>query len=492
MINICGKRRMSNPGINSVEEQEIISAIKNSINATVPDDMLSNRILRKIELKSSSPKRTFLSIRKIAAALTLAVLLFSAGSLINNFNLPTGKGNIAILKKALAAVQKPNMITYYRVGNEISAFGKRDSVSRVEFWLSPDDGKVKFVEHFINKLSKKDQPKMTKYTAIISDERVSYAREWDGKKIEVEEFSVKDSLRSSNIGFRGYLIEAAINYSKLLKESKLKVVDEERVNGIDTFKLEPVKVDSTIIATVNISKKNYQPVRIVHRVTQKPNENKPTEAGGPEPDRNQQTVTYEDISIFEEASLVSPSTIGNAFFSIDNELKGRDYRLDITYSLEEARRFEKFDLFYLGESFMGYNLDVSQGVYYHHRLKEAIFPEERLPNIYPYENVGMSYIPSKDVDNSAVPISLGIFPAMTASEISELIAAKDLANLVKTSFIVDGNEAILVEGNYKGLASGYSGYTSEIYLNRGNATIRIEAANKDLVLKAAKNLKELN
>lgn len=523
MTNFFNKRQSAGQTVDSVEEYEIVSAIKNSLNVDEPDDMRMQRMLRKIEAKNIPSKRTFLYGPRVAAVLVLAVLLFSVGALISRSNLPAGKGkaaniaNITILQKALAAVEKPDMVTYYKISNRAKANGQDQPMDNatVDLWVDPKSDNAKFIESFSNRPAVDGMLPMTKHIVIIANNRMTRADEREGRLIEARETALKDAFNDDYVsggseehlaidmalldtsspvyvGFRGYLIDAARQYTKLLKERKLKVTGEEHVNGIATYKLEPASLDNMSFDLINVRKDDYRPVRIVHQVTNNHVLQVFTDKGGPAPDVTRQTVTYVMTSTFDEVKLLRADALGKDFFTLDSELKNKDYSLRSMYSLEEAKAFDKFDLYYLGDSFTGLEFDTTMGVVYQHPEKEAIFPNDRGLKIPLSESVGMNYIKTDGKGNPVSIIYTSIYPKLSTAQADGLMRVSGMANLSETRVQVGDSSATLIEGNPKDHGLGWVGYTAQLFMNKGGVIIHLTGNDKDLLLKAAKSLKKLN
>lgn len=504
MTNFFNKRQSAGQTVNSAQEDEIVSAIKNSLNVAEPDDMRLQRMLRKIEAKKGSPKKPFLHWPRIAAVAALAVLVFSAGALISRSNLPANKdhvANIIILQQALAAVKEPDMVTYYKIdsiGRETGE-NKLMDYETVEIWLSPKADKVKYVERAINPIVKPNQPTQTGYVFVTDGNRIAEANEWDGRIIDAREVAAKDPGLESMVGPHIYLLNTIKQYSILLEEKKLKVVGEERIDDIDTYRLEPtvVRLNGGIpeinngqgiseINVVNIRKDDYRPVRVIHYPDPKTYLKSPpaiADALNPPPG------IYEVTSMFEKVKLIEASNLGMDFFSLANEIKDRDYRLDATYSVDEAKRFDKFDLYWLGNLFEDHKLDATDSIHYYYVSKAPLFPEEPKGATDP-ENVWMRY---KNLDGeNKEGFSLSVFPKLSTSQEVEWLKKGSVTILSETRVQVGDSSATLFEGHQEFNSPGSDGYTAALYMNKGGVTIGLTGDDKDLLLKAAENLKKLN
>lgn len=481
MLNIFGKEVFDE---RAVERSLIIGKVKNSLDNTEPSEELSARILRKIEGGTQTrpqKRRRFFTKPRAVLVLGLTVLAMAFGATVGRLNLPAGHIDIAVMTKALAAIEKPRTVTYYKISTHSS--DPRYYNSKSDFWISADKNTFKFNNY--------DLDFKRRQTIVLANNRLSIAGDENGR-VHVSEGPYKNPQFGTGDG--SYLMNVTKEYYKLLKAKKLRVVGEEKVNGIATYKLAPVETwifsfdsEDIRVGFVNVGKDDYQPVRIV-------NEFGFANAPG---FKLMVTSTYEDVK------LVAADSLGQNFFTVDDRLKGEDYELSATYSLEEAKHFSKFDLFYLGKSFLGYKV-WQERVDYDHQPKKPFFPEEGPARKAPSDTANISYEKLNAKGEQQDVIYIGMSPAKGPGDMAEYIKAFSLLDMKKTPIRIDGSAGTLIEG-YEVLSPGSNddtkAYRAFLILSKGNSILRIEATDntnselgtsKELEIKAAKNLIKIN
>jgi len=364
-------------------------------------------------------------------------------------------------EKALAAIQRPGMITYYRVTGDSKGddLDKRPSW-QAEYWVDYDKQMLKSIHRSRNE--KGD------FAAILLIR--------DGKAINMEmRDGVAHGVMESNAPehFDDPVLNGVRKYRELLRSGEAEVLGEEEIKGIASYKVKivmaksPSKDGTTELEIANIRKDNYKPVKITYE-TWKIQQGKEKKLGS-------ETTTF-----FEEARLISPKDLGEDVFAIDVP-KDINYHISRSFSIDEAKQFKDFDLYYLGEFFDGFEFDG-----YIQYSKDSGPESSKRPKGLPDSRAGMFYHDSKYAEG----VMISIWPMME-TDIRNSILVQDQRGS-RINLTIDKNPAVLL------VEKGRDYCRCSLYFNIDRSTIGISSSGKneveerDRVIRAAKNLVKIN
>lgn len=382
----------------------------------------------------------FAVIAGMAAALVVAVILAKPGP-------PSAK---TIISKAMAAIEQPNMITYYKITGSIKTpFGVRSYTD--EHWVDYKNEREKSV--YKSGDAKNESFTLTKDGTTIGIEKA-------GDSIDVGESKALTP-------FSDRLKDSIMRYREQIKSGRAKRIGEETIDDVATYKIlitaEPPqdvgRVDKrkmVMVETINVRKDNFMPVREVSERLLV------TEEG-------LSTVDTAETSMFSGVELIAPATLGPNFFSLDIP-KNAPYHYSYGFMPAEAKEFKEFDLYYLGDSFAGFNL--AGGFEYY---KEA---NQNRPKGLPESRVKLDYTNAANDDG----INIMIWPKF---DLSVLINASYPSGK-KSALDINGNQGVLIETNWGRQV------TRVILLQLGRSSLQIEANDKATLIDAAKHLIKIN
>lgn len=176
----------------------------------------------------------------------------------------------------------------------------------------------------------------------------------DGRTTSIEKYAGNVEVNESKAPkpFSDLINDSAKSYRESLEKGRVKLLGEEKVNGILTFKLqmsvnEEIRSSDSkkesLVQIINIRKDNYLPVRIVTKRLV-------MGVGGDSKIADSRTTVFSKIKLLDKTSL------GSNFFSLEIPPNAGRH-LSETFTLAEAKNFRDFDLYYLGQSFAGYKFD---------------------------------------------------------------------------------------------------------------------------------------
>jgi hypothetical protein len=350
-----------------------------------------------------------------------------------------------IARRALAAVEQPGKITYYRVSGRLGDVSPTvASTWQVEYWIDYGRGLTKTTRRFTG----------------VEEELVATALVKGGKPLTTDEAGRLPRAYESELAgnaplpFGDQPRDGVTLYREMLRRGNLQLLGRETVEGRPTFKLMTVleRAGVTDVGTINVGADNHLPVRVFHEVRRDGD------------DRTNVRLRSETIT-FREVGLLDPAELGEQFFGPQYQ-KAAGRNLARAYSPAAIRGFKEFDLFYLGRSFEGREL----GSFVYARQAE----QERLPGV-PGSRVMVDY---RDAGPAGGGVLLTIRPAVGRAVIESALAPVGRRSLVE----IDGEKAVLNEAGDE-LRPFY-----RLFVNKGNATVEIIADGRDTVLAAAEKL----
>jgi len=285
---------------NSSELILITTRIKEAFNQESElDNDTYDRILHKLEAKRSistfknsrnregSPitPRRIVHIGILASAVAIIFLLLGI------FGSPS---DTLIVQKALAAVEQPGKVVYYKISGQLNDEYGSESRWQAEYWVDYDKQMLKSIHRSFG-----EREEFTAITLIK-----------DGKVTNIEQSEERADMQESNAvgSFDDLITDSIKKYRQLLKSGKAQVIGEEKVAGIETYKLKAVlgataSRDGVVdVEIANVRKDNYEPVRIVYEALQIK--------------QSQEKIIRTETIMFEDARLIDPREINESVFSI--------------------------------------------------------------------------------------------------------------------------------------------------------------------------------
>lgn len=427
------------------------------------DGDVQNRILNRVAAASGIPKpNTSIVVQnrrikpgRFLVATGLITVFAMLALFSGKIYLPLKAFNT---EKALAAIEKPGMITYFKV----TANYKGDDLYRVpdseaEYWVDYEKQVFKCIR--------------SPYPKTGDTDSTSYLLIRDGKAIEVEmrDGEIDNVFERDALGFLddNPIADSFRRYRELLKNGEAKVLGEEEIKGIATYKImakSTTKDGTTEAEIANIRKDTHEPVKITYEVwkTQQGKESK---------------LSAETTIFIDEIKLIDPKDLGKDVFAIDIP-KDVNYLISRNLSIKQARQFKEFDLYYLGESFDGFKF--TGDIHFSKRIGGPDMPGD------PRHSAYVSYL-NLDLER---PGGVGIFIWPTIEpDIENAVLIQDVE---RTNVTINGNPAVLT------VQEGHDYNVYRLFINAGSSTLYIashgkdEAEEKDRVIRAAESLIKIN
>lgn len=423
-------------------------------------DRIANRVMASkcaCDIKVPDPARRY--FKRPAKAILGAglVVILIAIFLLSGKSHPSLKTATFDAQKALAAIQKPGMITYYRIVGSTKDDDPDKRLSwQAEYWVDYDKQMLKSVHH-------SDHQKGDFTTILLI--RDGKAINMEMSNGEAQEIQESDAPKP----FDDPIMNGVRQYRELLKSGKAEILGEEKIRGITTYKIKitlvksPAKDGITDLEIANIQKDDYKPVKIAYEAWQ-------TQQG------KEKKLISETTSFFEETRLIDPKDLGKEVFTIDIP-KGINYQISHSFSIDQARQFKDFDLYYLGKSFDGFEFDG-----YIQYSKES---DPNRPKGLPDSRAEMYYHDSRNEHG----VFVNIWPIMEPGVRNSILIGQG----ERTNVTINGNPAVL------SVFKGRSAYNiCSLYVNIGRSTVCISCSNKnetvakDRVIRAVKSLIKIN
>ncbi|HZD59168.1 MAG TPA: hypothetical protein VE439_01785 [Anaerolineae bacterium] len=427
------------------------------------DRDVQDRVLKRITAASGRPESRISTVAQnrptksgkvlvavgLVAALAILILVSSKTYLpLKGFN----------TEKALAAIERPGMITYYKV---IGSYKGNDPAYspnwQAEYWVDHEKQMLKSINRSYDKIGGFNT---TSYYLIRDGKAINMSMindEVNGvNESEAQEFSGDDPIMG---GVR--------EYRKLLKSGEAEVLGEEEVKGIATYKImvkSTAKDGTTEIEVANIRKDNYKPLKVIHEVWK-------TQQG-----KKSELNAVWTIFI-DEIKLINPKDLDKDVFTIDIP-KGIDYQITRNLSIEQARQFKEFDLYYLGKSFNG--LKFGGHIQYLKQIGRELPKGKGLSDRIAY----IEYYDSKKPGGVSISISPIMEPDIEKSQLIPYVK--------RTSITINGNPAVLT------VQESLDSSICTLFINIGRSTVNItsgdkdEAEAKDRTIKATESLVKIN
>ncbi|MEW6173769.1 MAG: hypothetical protein AB1510_12020 [Bacillota bacterium] len=387
--------------------------------------------------------RNFSIPRRILLVAGMIPVWLFAGLLYQRFH-----PEALIVKKALAAVERPGNITYYKVSGRLGDVPHTGAFSwEARYWIDYRRGIVKSVRR-----SAREIRELTAVTHLKPGSNVNGG----GPGRTYQSVFVGDAPLP--LGNR--VLDAVTQYHELLGKGRVRLLSEERVGSVETYKLkallkQPESAGSgSEVEIINIRKDNYRPLKVIYEVWD-----------GRE---QESTKLKSETATFGDVRLVNPHALGESFFALQAPA-GDEKNVTRTLTYDEARGFKEYDLYYLGRSFEG--LRLGSVVYAKQGRRSRL-------NGVPASRVMVDYT-TPDHSNE---LRLTIRPALKASLVSSVLSPAGRVTRVK----VGGKTARLNEIKYNGSAF------YRAFINTGNSTVEIIGGSKNLVLKASGGLERLS
>lgn len=355
-----------------------------------------------------------------------------------------------IARKALAAVEQPGRITYYKVSHRLTGVvPSRSSTWQAEYWIDYGRGIAKTVRRTAGVNKTLSTTTLVKGAKPLKVEKVA-------APLSAYEYEM---VGNAPLPFSDRIRDGVTLYREMLKSGKVKLLRKEKVGGIRTFRLKTETVDNgkniKDIMTVNVRGDNYYPVKAVHEVWT---------TGQHLKNKRLKSVT----TTFKTVSLVEPRDLGDKFFSLQAP-KGADQDVARTYALDKIKGFTEFDLYYLGRSFKGYEL----GSFVYSKQGRS----KKLKDVSD-TRVMVAYLNPQQTDGLYLTIRPIVKPSVIASELAPVGE--------KTRVKINGKAGTLNEVN-NGQITFY-----RLFINSGSSTVEINARDKSLAVNAAENLIRVN
>lgn len=464
------------------------------------DRILSNASLRANEY---SHKTTgFNSARIFKTASVGAIIIFAAFATLVYLETQSLSPEIKILRKALAAIEPQDKIIYYKqiyfLGlapsdnndlEELIATQKRET----EIWVYPK-----------KRMLKKYQSSAFSEEAVGQIESMTLIK--DGKKMDVDKsndsgsvYETPADLAEEDFVYYDELSYLKLMYKKAIETGTAKLAGEEQIDGIDTYKIrvlrrknytdirkfdslasweeiKKTKAEFTDGQEVYIRKDNYRPLKIVTAVF---------DVKTFKPILDDRFQWHPCTTLFTEIKEINPDDVDPGVFSVELPKEGT-FGLTKKYSsVNELKQFQDFDLYYLGDRWEGLNLNMNMTEQY----KSAGYPkgeirlsEDETTYIYqgPTNQLTFEYYKGKKG-----------FIYITIRPADDPLAKNPKWGFLKNTefdeITIDRAAAKLVRMKPKG-----GNYRYGVIIKLGNSSVHISSTGKDLVIKAAKNLKKLN
>lgn len=404
--------------------------------------------------RSSWQRRT---LRLVPLVAGLAVAILAAALLYDAAGSPDAA---LITKRALAAVNQPGAVTYYKM--TASIVDKRDPGAvgkcEAEYWLDNENHAYRYrIRNLpqqpggpIYGLTKGGTQPAINIFAPVGDSGGDAFNQWFGQPTNTW----------------GSPSGTADRYQKLLSSGTAKLLGKETIENVETYKLEIAtsavtakgtewEVTTTATYTINVRTSDYTPVRVV--------EDRVAHIDGGNDLHTTQTIDLTDTKTVDAASL------GSDFFQL--RAPAQDEHVEGTLTLDQLRSFSDFDLYWLGDSFAG--LKPVQALYSRENMGFAkSWPDYRMQIRY-------AGVPATGTGggNTDSQVTLTMSPRMADDLLPQLV----LAESTRTS--IGGTTAYVAEGG-----DG----TLRIAMSIGSTTILLGSTDKATVLKAAAELVKLN
>ncbi|MEW6181560.1 MAG: hypothetical protein AB1500_00060 [Bacillota bacterium] len=353
-----------------------------------------------------------------------------------------------IVRKALAAVEQPGKMTYYRVsgrlGGDVPELG--DFGWEARYWFDYRRGVVRSIRGSTRE--------RTTLTAITHLKPGSIGNAGGAGRTYQSAFVGDAPLPADN-----RVRDGVTQYRELLGKGRTRLLSGGKVGGVDTYKLKavierPGAGRGSEVEVVNIRKDNYRPLRVVYEVW--------------EGKEQKSAKLKSEVTAFSDVQLVDRKVFDDSLFALEVPA-GDEENITRTLTYDEVRSFNDFDLYYLGLSFNelkpGSFVYAKQGR--RHRLEGV--PDSR---------VMIDYMGS-DGSND---LRLTIRPALKEAVISSVLSPSGRVTRTK----VGGKTALLNEIKYDHAAF------YRVFISAGDSTVEINGISKSAVLKAGGSLEKLN
>ncbi|MBE0448902.1 MAG: hypothetical protein IBX64_12585 [Actinobacteria bacterium] len=453
----------------SVDHKIKESLMKGTEEAVGLREAVHHRILSKIEADSVTRKtkdknrRRFINLRRVLLIAGIASVMLATPFLLDEFRLPSEE---SIAQKALAAIEQPGKITYYKISGGLSDDSNPKSRTwQAEYWVDYDKEMLKSIHRSFG-----GKEEFTAITLIK-----------DGKCINIEKGGNMVDVQESGAPkpFSDVFKDRIARYRELLKSGEAELMGEEEIGGVETYKLKTVLGGPTAdgyptqVEIANIRKDNYQPVKITWDVWEA--------ALG----KDSKKIKLESgMMVFEDVRLIDPRELDKGVFDIEIP-KDADHQITHNYSIDEAKHFKEFDLYYLGQSFEGFVFESPINYYKVLNVKE-FKAMKGLPDSW----ADLVYInPEDEREEVRDGISISIRPMVEPSVIRSVLVPRGGRTM---NVEIDGKPAILWESKPN------RHFLHSLFINIGNSTVQITTSgavgreSKERVIKAAENLKKIN
>ena len=455
----------------SVDHKIKESLMKGTEEAVGLREAVHHRILSKIEADSATYKTQdkgrsrFINLRRVLLVTGIASIMLAVPLVLDDFRPPSKD---SVVQKALAAIEQPGKITYCKISfDQIDNFNSHSKslTLQEEHWVDYDKQMLKVIQRAF-----RGKEEFTTITLIK-----------DGKVISIDKCGNTADVQESDAPkpFSDMFKDKVTRYRELLKSGKAELMGEEKIGGVETYKLKTVLGGPTAnggsnqVEIANIRKDNYQPVKITYEVWETM------------PGKDGKKIKLETgVIVFEDVKLIDPRELDKDTFSIEIP-KDADHQITHRYSIDEARRFKEFDLYYLGQSFEGFVFESPINYYKILNVKE-FKAMKGLPDSW----ADLVYMnPGDEGEEVRDGISISIRPMVKPSVIRSALVPRGGRTM---NVEIGGKPAILWESKPN------RRFLHSLFINIGNSTAQITTSgevgreSKERVIKAAESLVKIN
>lgn len=497
--------------INPSDYDDLIAAYKSIQDSFAPhkvapvDRIITNASLRARENAQGITLLNRIKIVKVLAAGTsiaaaaFGVLLLSQSKETYPEFKMTNKAStpfeIQIVKKALAAIETPDKIIYYKTifftGLDKPIKGDLQELMNANYgesetWVYP---KIKMLKRYSSSAFSEEAIGRTEHMTVIKD----------GKQTDVSKTPYGNSVYEAPAE-QGYdedsLSRLKSFYQKALQSGKVKIVGEEEINGEDTYRirmlskgsqntleniasweeLKKAKFEFAPGKEVYVRKVDYRPVVIMETYF---------DIKTFEPSLSSKEHGEPSITIFTDFKEIEPDDFNMNIFTVEWPEDGT-YDLSKRYStIAELKQFKGFEIYYLGEKWNGYKLSLD----WTEHSKSAGYPkgdiklsEDKTYLDGPSNSLGNLDYRKSNKEKFSMFITPSDAPVLKSSKWAAV------KNTKLSPITIDGKAATLKEIRRKGGLIIY-----QVMIELGNSLVIINANyDKELAIEAAKDLRKLN